>query len=185
MQIETLDRRCLTEADALALAHLLAQVFPQRGFEERLTRLRAQWHDYHGPEEEYPRSLVIRDGSRILAHAAALPRTIGTGAGDLTVVGLAQVCTDSAERGKGYGQAVTRAVFDLVDHGPFPHSLFQTSISTRVFYEKLGAGVVTNRFINSLEDDPLKNPFWDEVVMRYPAVKQWPAGEIDLRGPGW
>ena len=76
-------------------------------------------------------------------------------------------------------------MFDLVDHGPFAHSLFQTSHEVRPFYEKLGAGLVTNRIVNSLADDPTENPFWDEVVMRYPAAKHWPAGEIDLRGPGW
>ena len=103
----------------------------------------------------------------------------------MTIVALAQVCTDPAERGRKLGQAVVRAVFDLVDHGPFPHSLFQTSHQVRPFYDKLGAGLVTNPIFNSLGDDPDKNPFWDEVAMRYPAAKHWPEGEIDLRGPGW
>jgi hypothetical protein len=78
-----------------------------------------------------------------------------------------------------------RAIFDLVDHGPFEHSLFQTSHQVRPFYEKLGAGLVTNPIVDSLAADPSVNPFWDEVVMRYPAVKHWPEGEIDLRGPGF
>jgi hypothetical protein len=84
------------------------------------------------------------------------------------------------------GQAVVRATFDLVDHGPYPHSLYQTSVLVRPFYEKLGAGVVTNRIVNSLDaEDPTKSPFWDVVVMRYPAAKHWPTGDIDLRGPGY
>ncbi len=121
----------------------------------------------------------------MIAHAAALPRTIGTSEGELTVLGLAHVATDPDERGRKLGQAVVRAAFELVDHGPYSHALFQTSNSVRPFYEKLGAGAVTNRIVNSLADDPAKNPFWDEVVMRYPAAKHWPTGEIDLRGPGW
>jgi hypothetical protein len=44
---------------------------------------------------------------------------------------------------------------------------------------------VTNPIVDSLAADPSVNPFWDEVVMRYPAVKHWPEGEIDLRGPGF
>jgi len=55
----------------------------------------------------------------------------------------------------------------------------------RPFYEKLGACLVTNRIFNSLGNDPEKNPFWDEIAMRYPAAKHWPAGQIDLRGPGY
>jgi len=55
----------------------------------------------------------------------------------------------------------------------------------RPFYEKLGAVVVDNRIVNSLADNPAANPFWDEVVMRYPAGGDWPSGAIDLRGPGY
>jgi predicted N-acetyltransferase YhbS len=185
MQIETLDRRKMTEADARAIAELLVKVFPQRTFEQRLEQLLGQWRDYRGPEDEFPRSLIVRDGGRVIAHAAAWPRTIGTSDGEMTVLALAQVCTDPTRRGERLGQAVVRAAFDLVDHGPFPHSLFQTSQNVRPFYEKLGACLVTNRIVNSLADDPQKNPFWDEVVMRYPAAKPWPSGEIDLRGPGY
>jgi predicted N-acetyltransferase YhbS len=185
MQIEILDRRRLTEGEARPVAELLVKVFPRRSLDERLGRLMDEWRDYHGPEAEFPRSMIIREGGRVVAHAAALPRTIGTREGDMTIVALAQVCTDPAERGRKLGQAVVRAVFDLVDHGPFPHSLFQTSHQVRPFYDKLGAGLVTNPIINSLGDDPEKNPFWDEVAMRYPAAKHWPEGEIDLRGPGY
>jgi predicted N-acetyltransferase YhbS len=185
MQVEILDRRQLSEAEARPVAELLVKVFPRRSFDERLAKFMNDWRDYSGPEAEFPRSMIIRDGGRVLAHAAATPRTIGTSEGELTVVALARVATDPEVRGRRLGQAVVRAVFDLVDHGPFQHSLFQTSHQVRPFYDKLGAGPVTNRIVNSLTDDPAKNPFWDEVVMRYPVAKHWPEGEIDLRGPGW
>jgi predicted N-acetyltransferase YhbS len=185
MQVEILDRRRLTEAEARPVAELLVKVFPRRGLGERMAKFMDDWRDYSGPEAEFPRSMILREGGRVLAHAAAAPRTIGTSEGELTVVALSLVATDPEARGRKLGQAVVRAVFDLVDHGPFQHSLFQTSHQVRPFYEKLGAGLVTNRFINSLADDPTKNPFWDEVVMRYPAAKHWPKGKIDLRGPGW
>ncbi|MEX2093154.1 MAG: GNAT family N-acetyltransferase [Pirellulales bacterium] len=185
MQIEILDRRNLTEAEALPVAELLVKVFPRRSLDERLALFVNEWRDYRGPEAVYPRSAIVREGGRVIAHAAASPRTIGTNEGDLTILALEKVGVDPDERGRKLGQAVVRAVFDFVDHGPFAHSLFQTSHQVRPFYEKLGAGAVTNRIINSLADDPTKNPFWDEVVMRYPAAKHWPAGEIDLRGPGW
>ena len=185
MQIETLDRRHLTEAEALPVAELLVRVFPRRPLEDRLALFISQWRDYVGPEEFYPRSVIMRDGARVVAHAAGPPRTIGTSEGDFTVAALALVATDPDYRGQKLGQAVVRAIFDLVDHGPFAYSLFQTSHNVRPFYEKLGAALVTNPIVNSLADDPTANPFWDEVVMRYPAAKHWPAGVIDLRGPGF
>jgi predicted N-acetyltransferase YhbS len=185
MDIEIVDRRRITEAEARPLAELLAKVFTKRGFDERLSLLVNQWRGYDGSAELYPRSILIREDDRVIAHATAAPHTISTSEGDLTVLGLAHVATDPEVRGRKLGQLVVRAVFDLVDHGPYEHALFQTSANVRAFYEKLGAGLVTNRIVNSLGDDPDKNPFTDEVVMRYPAVKHWPEGTIDLRGLGW
>jgi GNAT superfamily N-acetyltransferase len=187
LRIETLDRRHISEPDARAIAELLVRVWPrpEKTVATRMADLLILWNDYHGPEAEFPRSFVIRENRRLIAHAAALPRKIGTSDGDITIMGLAQVCSDPELRGRGLGEAVVRAAFDTVDHGPFAHSLFQTSHKVRPFYEKLGACLVTNRIFNSLGDDPAKNPFWDEVVMRYPAVKPWPEGDIDLRGPGY
>ena len=185
MHVETLDRRNLSEADARPIAELLVKVFARRTLEERLEQLVNQWRDWRGPEAEFPRSVIIREDGGVIAHAAALPRTIGTSQGEMTVLALAQVASDPALRGRGLGQAVVRAAFDAVDHGPFLHSLFQTSHNVQPFYEKLGACVVTNRIFNSLAEDPAANPFWDAVVMRYPAAKPWPSGEIDLRGPGY
>lgn len=185
MNIETLDRRKITEPDARAITELLVKVFPRRPFEERLEQVLNQWRDFDGPEEQYPRSLIVREAGRVIAHAAAWGRTIGTSQGEITVLTLAQVCTDPAERGRKLGVAVVRAVFDIVDQGPFSFSLFQTSHQVRPFYEKLACCLVTNRIVSSLADDPTANPFWDEVAMRYPSGPGWPDGEIDLRGPGY
>jgi predicted N-acetyltransferase YhbS len=185
LHIETLDRRKLTEADARAVTELLVKIWPRRPFDERLALVMNAWRGYRGPEDEFPRSYIVRESGRVLAHAAVFPRTIGTAEGELTIMGLALVCSDPELRGRGLGDVVVRAAFDTVDHGPFAHALFQTSFKVQPFYEKLGAGVVTNRIVNSLGDDRAKNPFWDEVVMRYPAAKPWPAGDIDLRGDGY
>ena len=185
MRIETLDRRNISDTDARAIAELLTSVWSRRTFDERMAQIQDTWRHYDGPEAMFPRSMVIRDGSRVIAHAAAVPRTIGTSEGDMTILALAQVCTAPDQRGNKLGQAIVRAVFDLVDHGPYPHSLFQTSPTVRPFYEKLGACQISNRIVNSLGNNPEMSPFWDEVAMRYPAPKHWPAGDIDLRGPGY
>ena len=137
-----------------------------------------------GTDEQAPQCFQVREQGRVIAHATFVPRTIGTSAGDMTIAGLARVCTDPDYRGQGLGPMVVRPIFDLVDNGVFPFSLFQTSHKVRPFYEKLGGCLVEAPVVNSRDDsgDP---PFWDEIVMRYPAEKNWPEGEIDLRGPGY
>jgi hypothetical protein len=80
---------------------------------------------------------------------------------------------------------MAKAAFDLVDEGAFPFALFQTNEAVQPFYDRLGAIPVDNRFVDSTADDPTANPFWDKVIMRYPATPGWPQGEIDLKGPGW
>ncbi|MDZ4657309.1 MAG: GNAT family N-acetyltransferase [Bythopirellula sp.] len=186
-QVETLDARVLTIADARAIAELIVKVWPKSGksVEFREQQMLDLGRNFHGPDAQAPRSMVIRESGRIIAHAAFVPRTIGTTSGDLTIAGLARVCSDPDFRGQGLGELVVREIFALIDKQVFPFSLFQTSTVVRPFYEKLGACPVTNYIVNSLGDDPRASPFWDEVILRYPKDRQWPEGEIDLRGPGY
>jgi predicted GNAT family N-acyltransferase len=187
MNVETLDRRSMNEPDARAVATLICAIWPKPGrtVESVSDELLTKHRDYAGPEEQYPRLFVIREAGRILACASAVPRSIDTVIGPITVVALARVCTDPQARGRGLGQAVVAATFDLVDRKAFPFSLFQTSPDVRPFYERFGCVSVDNRFINSLADNPAANPFWNPVIMRYPDTPGWPAGQIDLCGPGW
>jgi predicted N-acetyltransferase YhbS len=187
MQIETLDRRNLSEVDARAIAQLVVSIWPKPGrtVEAVTADMVDRWRDYRGPEPHHPRSFLIREGGRAIAHASFDPRTIGTPQGDMTVLALARVCTDPAVRGRRLGQAVTRAAFELVDNGAFPFALFQTTDDVQSFYEHLEAVRIHNRFVNSTADDPKANPWWSPVIMRYPSGPGWPDGEIDLRGPGY
>lgn len=186
-EIETLDRHNIREPDARAVATLLCAIWPKPGrtVDSLTADLLQKFSDDAGPEDVRPRLFVVRDGERVIACAQAAPRTIGTSAGDITVLALARVCTDPAARGLHLGQAVVRAAFALVDNGPYRFALFQTGEKVRNFYEKLGCAAVDNHFVNSLADDPQENPFWDAAIMRYPAGPGWPDGEIDTRGPGW
>ena len=185
--IETIDQRTISVADARAIAELIVSIWPKpdRTVDTFTDDILAQWKDYRGPEDEHPRSFLIRENSRVVAHSSAYPRTISTSKGDITILALARVCTEPAVRGRKLGDAVVRKAFELVEHGPFPFALFQTSTDVRPFYERLGAVAIDNKFVNSLAADPAINPFWAEVHMRYPATGDWPTGKIDLRGPGW
>jgi predicted GNAT family N-acyltransferase len=187
MKLETIDLRTISAADARAIAELLVTIWPKPGrtVETRMTDMLGQFRDYDGPESQHPRSFLVRENDRIIAHASALVRTIKTSAGEMTVLALARVCTDPTARGKRLGDLVTGAAFELVDDGTFPFALFQTNEKVKPFYERFGAIRVDNRFVNSKGNDPNASPFWDTVIMRYPAKAGWPTGEIDTLGPGW
>jgi predicted N-acetyltransferase YhbS len=187
MQLETLLTPTLTADQAMGIGKLIATTWPNpdKPVEYRAQQMLDAGQHYQGEALQAPRSFVIRESGVIIAHSMLIPRTLGTTAGALTIAGLARVCCDPAQRGRGLGELVVKAVFELVDAGVFPFSFFQTTSKVRSFYEKLGAAVATNRVVNSLAEDPRACPFWDEVLMRYPSSGDWPAGEIDLRGPGY
>jgi hypothetical protein len=187
MHIEVLDHRTITESQAREIGTLIVAIWPRPGrtVDTRTADILNQWKVYDGPEAEYPRSFLIREGGRIIAHSQADPRTIKTTAGDLKVLALSRVCTDLQVRGRKLGRVIVEAAFELVDNGTYPFALFQTKDEVRPFYEKLGAVVTSNRYFNVGAEDPTANPWWDPVIMRYPATGNWPAGDIDINGPGW
>lgn len=187
MQVETLDLRTITTENAREIAELLVRVWPQsvKTVEIRQRQLIELGQKFDLGEEPAPQSFLIRDSGQLIAHAAVLPRSIGTSTGDLVIAGLTRVCTAPEQRGKGLGEIIVRPVFDLVDNGIYPFSLFQTTQAVRPFYEKLGACIIENSIVNSLGIDHQESPFWDKIIMRYPESGTWPEGEIDLRGPGY
>jgi predicted N-acetyltransferase YhbS len=187
MQVDTWDARTLTPEQALNIGELLVRIWPKPNVtaEDRAQQQLAFGKTYTGGDAQAPRSFVVLDGGRVIAHSLIFGRSIRTADGEMTIAALARVCSDPERRGQGLGDAVVRAAFDPVDAGNFPYSLFQTSHKVRPFYERLGCVLVTNPITNSLGESPKVNPFWDEIVMRYPSAGEWPAGTIDLRGPGY
>jgi predicted N-acetyltransferase YhbS len=187
MDLEILDRRRVGEADARAIAELLCLVWPKAESDvpTRAAAFRAKWEKYDGPERTLPRSFVVRQGKQVVGHAEVGPRTIGTVSGEFTIAALASVCVNPELRQQGLGRSLVRAAFRLVDDGDYPFALFQNYTERRAFYEALGARVIDNRIVNSLAEDPRANPFWADLAMIYPAAKEWPTGEIDLRGVGY
>jgi GNAT superfamily N-acetyltransferase len=187
MPVEIWEARDFTPEQARAIGELINEVWPKPNVtaDDRAAQLLSLGRSYSRNAAQAPRSMVVLENDRVVAHASMLPRTIGTDRGDVRIGGLSRVCTDPRLRGHGLGELVVRAAFNLVDEGEFDFALFQTNEQVRHFYEKLGAVAVDNPIINSLADDPTARPFWDELVMRYPGAKSWPSGTIDLRGPGY
>ncbi|MEN0111361.1 MAG: GNAT family N-acetyltransferase [Planctomycetota bacterium] len=183
--------RRLTEIrpdEALAAGTLIHRVWPRpdRGPVERAEQLTSLGATYDGSEERGPESALVFDADRVIAHALSFARTVQTTDGPVTVLALAMVASDPDYRGQGLGDAVVRAAFERVDSGAFPLCLYQTSFPVERFYQRFGACRVENRILNSQHgEDQDTNPFWDDLVMRYPATAPWPGGDVDLCGPGY
>jgi hypothetical protein len=187
MNLETFDLRTIDEPTARAAAELVCTVWPKPGrtVATMTADIMGRGKTYDGLPSQFPRSFMIRESGRVIAHATATPRTVSTSAGDLTVLALARVCTDPAARGRHLGRTMVQAAFKLIDDDTFPFALFQTTEAVQPFYEKLGAVRIDNPCVNSLAADPNAPAFWEPVIMRYSAKPGWPSGVIDLRGPGW
>ncbi len=185
--VETIPLRSISEAKALEIGELLARVWqkPEKDARFRADQLLDAGRFADPAALVPPTSCVVYDGPRVVGHAMIQQRNVRIGGAPFAVVALSKVCSDPERRGQGIGPAAARAAFAPIDAGVISFALFQTSHAVRPFYERLGACLVEQRIYNSLAEDPAARPFWDEVVMRYPSTGDWPAGEIDLMGPGY
>lgn len=185
--VETLKPGEFGRDDLEQLARLHLEVFDAKGrtvtqYAEHLAR---EWSDPSvNPKAQRH---LIREEGQIIANANSMSRTVQTESGPIEVLALAGVCSDPGSRGRGLGRAVVRQAFDRVDAGEFAWALFQTGVPG--FYEKLGCVAVQNRFVNGRGEDAQADPWWDphRMVYQAPGVERqvWPAGTVDLGGPGW
>jgi len=187
--MELLDPAGITETDARAIAELGFIAWPDGDEtpEPRARRIldrQARGHWRPGHETWF----VVRNPSdgKIIAKAQTFRRRIIPRDGEpLTVLALAGVTTHPDFRGRGIGSAMAARALQAVRPPEAPFALFQTTPPRRRFYERLGCVVVTNRFVDSTAADPEARPWWNELVLRYPAAGDWPTGTIDLNGPGY
>ncbi|MEM1446609.1 MAG: GNAT family N-acetyltransferase [Planctomycetota bacterium] len=140
-------------------------------------------------DESAPMFHAIREGGVLVTVAETFVRTIRIGPErrERDVLALAGVVSDPAVRGRGLGAAVIRDAFARLDEEGIKQCLFQTG-RARPLYERLGARLVTNRFVNrtaATREAAEANPWDDEWVMRFPAEAPWFDGVIDLNGPGY
>ncbi len=172
-------------SQARSLMTLVSRAFPEASvpLEQRLQHFRAL-RERHAME-----MFVVWDGERAIANATIFAREVKTQPGPLRLMALAAVCSDPDHRGEGWGRMVVQAAFGEVDSGRFPVTLFQTGVPD--FYAGLGARKIDNRFVNTGEPDPhpgrgtREQPWWNPHIMIYPAPFRWPAGTVDLCGPGY
>lgn len=186
-EVETILTDQMSRAEALAIAKLIVRVWPKPGVTEddRADTIQTNRGDKDPPTAIASRSVVIREGDVVIGHAVIFPRTVGTSGGPMTIAALGSVCTAPEYRGQQLGGHLVRAAWQMLEDPAVPFSLFQTSERASQFYLRMGATFVDNRIVDSMAEDPQRNPFKDDHVMRYPATGRWPAGEIDLRGHGY
>lgn len=178
----------LTRDQAISILKLTIRVWPKEKSLEQIAEEVIE--SARCDEKDQPATrFAIVDAGEVIAHARTFVREIFWLADDgkdyqsANVLALASVCTDPDHRGKGLGVEIVKRAFDQVGRD-VPVSLFQTGVAK--FYEKLGARVVQNRFVNKLNlENPDANPWKDQQVMIYPADADWPTAEIDLNGPGY
>jgi predicted N-acetyltransferase YhbS len=184
--VRVFDPASASRDDLIAALRLIQATWPKEGQTpekgaDELLAARAAGKFTLGQDLWY----VIEEQGKVVSTARAFVRPITIAGKPLRVIALGAVCTDPAYRNRGLGGQIVRAAFGPTNSPDTPFCLFQTSHKNHPFYEDLGCAVVTNRIINSLAADPQKNPFWDQIVMRYPTNKPWPEGTIDLLGPGY
>lgn len=184
----TFDAATIGAEDSLACCDIVTATWPREGVSAQSSAADRQQRQSRGeftPGDSLMH--VVRDlaSGTVVAHARCFSRRITVAGEPFTILALGAVCTRPEYRKHGLGSAVVKACFARVDAGEMPWCLFQTSQKNRPFYEHLGAARLSNRFVNSLSDKPDANPFWDELAMAYPASRSFPAGIVDLLGPGY
>lgn len=172
----------LNEHELKAVFVLLWQTWPrQNSFEEAFINFKTNIREHARNRTEGHR-FVIWERDQVVAHANLFAREVQTERGNIRLGALSAVCTHVDYRLHGLGAQVVRAAFDLVDHGRFPVALWMTTVPA--FYEKLGARIVQNTWINTHNTKNQRaDPWPDERKMIYPASYDWPGGQIDLNGP--
>lgn len=141
-----------------------------------------KWDPRPEPRKVFYHLLYYKGGLAAVAQTSV--RTVHAPKSDLDVLTLAGVFCAPPLRGRGLGKTVILDAFSRLKEEGLSHCLFQAGDS-RGLYEKLGATVVHNRFVDRTAQDPEANPWFEDWVMRYPAESPWPDGVIDLNGSGY
>ncbi|MEM7576109.1 MAG: GNAT family N-acetyltransferase [Planctomycetota bacterium] len=154
---------------------------------------RRWWVDgvWYGADRAEPERVVyhlLYAHGRLASVAQTSVRTIyPEGTNGCAILTLAGVVSEPAIRGRGLGTTVIRDAFARLPEEGLEHCLFQTG-KARPLYERLGATLVTNRFVNrtaATAEAAERSPWDDDWVMRYPAAAAWFDGVIDLNGQGY
>lgn len=126
------------------------------------------------------RWLVLTPWGEIVGHAAIHDKILGTGFGELTVGGIAEVCVSSQYRGRGLSKQLMDEMHAWLKARGIPFALL---FGQPKVYAASGYVAIDNeiRADNSLARH--WNPFYAKPLIKRLGNAPWPDGVIDLRGP--
>jgi predicted N-acetyltransferase YhbS len=174
-----------TQNEFAAIFDLMCAIWPSKQKDDKNSdeMMHDMWRKW---KDQKSITVYISSEHTIIAHARGFSRVIGFNGNSLEVMAPASVCVRKEWQGQGLGYKVMEKVFKLIDTNLSPVALFQTPVPE--FYEKLGAKIISNTFINSTnKTDPQATPWWDPFIMIYPATFNWSDSSTvsDLNGPGF
>jgi GNAT superfamily N-acetyltransferase len=175
MQPEIRDRAQLTQKDLEDIVILTRTVWPPKEPYD-LQKVVEYYRNHPMPPVE--KHFLIRHEGRLVGYSQSFARDLTAGGRTIRNMALCAVCVHPEARKFGYGRDLVKAAFGFVDNGIFECSVFQTSVPG--FYEKLGSKVITTKFFDGVNKND--KPWWDPIVMVYPAAFDLGQGPVDLNG---
>jgi len=139
---------------------------------------------WHTPLSDDEKWFTVRQDGKLIASARLLFRIISTPDGDVLVGGVGNVCSHSDYRGCGAAKACLRAAAEMIQREADFGLLF-CGEAVREFYERLGWQVVDNLVRYCYGGEEMTKSPYTMVHAGRQAMKDWPAGEINLNGPDW
>lgn len=164
--------------DQCAIVSLIKETWPPSC--GQIAMLEEDMKRCFGSESEEMHVIVKVDGV-VTGYAKRFLRDVIVNGKRIRNMALACVCVKKGYQKKGLGKKAVTKLFEAIDDGIFECSLFQTAVPK--FYEKIGAGKVLNKFVNSQKSN--ESPWWDPNVMIYPKHFELGDGVIDLMGKGY
>lgn len=129
---------------------------------------------------------VVERGNRVVAHAAAIDKSIMVGEETLRVAGIMNVFVIPEYRKQGLATEVVRAALDEAEQQGFDMGLLFCKSWLESVYRSTGWKRITDRSITRVVSDrelPLRKHI---ILMYYPLrLKTLPPGDIHLRGNDW
>ena len=128
------------------------------------------------------RWIIFGDDGNVIAHIAVYEKILGTDAGFLPLIGIAEVCVAPDHRGRGHVRDLLGEIHDWAREQGFNWSML---FGARGIYSSSGY----ERIDNPIRSMDYQTGEWETETADYALVHPlkegalWPSGTIDLRGP--
>ena len=128
------------------------------------------------------RWIIFDEAGNVVAHVAVYEKLLGTGAGLLPIIGIAEVCVAPDYRGRGWVREMLREIHDWARAQGFGWAML---FGARGIYNSSGY----ERIDNSMRSLDYQTDEWKTETLASALVCQldenavWPDGTLDLRGP--